>query len=125
MRPRAALLALTLAAAAGGCHSCDKVESELRAREGELLVGSQLTRDQGRNLADCLAKVRALVQAAVRPPKVRRPTRPTRASQVRRVEESPELLLAQRHNREIFSLSAASPVRDSAPVFRLVTASLR
>ena len=38
MRPRAALLALTLAAVAGGCHSCDKVESELRARDGELLA---------------------------------------------------------------------------------------
>jgi hypothetical protein len=38
MRLPAALLALTLAAAAGGCHSCDKVESELRARESELLA---------------------------------------------------------------------------------------
>ena len=46
-------------------------------------------------------------------------------TQVRRVEQSPELLLAQRHNREIFNLSATSAVRDSAPVFRLVTASLR
>src|SRR3954452_21496747 len=33
-------------------------------REGELLVRSQRTRDQARNLADCLGKVRALVQAA-------------------------------------------------------------
>jgi ribosome-associated protein len=56
-------------------------------REGELLVSSQSSRDQGRNLADCLAKVRALVQAAARPPKVRRPTRPTRGSQVRRAAE--------------------------------------
>jgi ribosome-associated protein len=55
-------------------------------RDGELLVGSQLTRDQARNLADCLGKVRALVLSAVVPPKVRRPSRPTLASQVRRVE---------------------------------------
>ena len=53
---------------------------------GELLVTSQATRDQSRNLDDCLEKVRALVLAAARPPKVRRPTRPTRGSQLRRVE---------------------------------------
>ena len=55
-------------------------------REGELLITSQQSRDQGRNLADCLAKVRELVLSVARPPKTRRPTRPTRASQVRRVE---------------------------------------
>ena len=54
--------------------------------DGELLIASQLTRDQGRNVEDCLEKLRALVLAAVTPPKKRRPTRPTRASQVRRVE---------------------------------------
>jgi ribosome-associated protein len=55
-------------------------------RDGDLLVTSQMSRDQARNLADCLAKVRALVRAAALPPKVRRPTRPTQASRQRRVE---------------------------------------
>jgi len=55
-------------------------------REGELLVTSQRTRDQAKNLADCLAKIRALVQSAAVPPKIRRPSRPTLASKVRRVE---------------------------------------
>lgn len=54
--------------------------------EGELLVTSQATRDQGRNLADCLEKLRRIVLAAARPPKVRRATRPTLGSQIRRVE---------------------------------------
>jgi ribosome-associated protein len=53
---------------------------------GELLVGSQRSRDQGRNVEDCLDKVRALIRAAARPPKPRRPTRPTRASRARRAE---------------------------------------
>jgi ribosome-associated protein len=53
---------------------------------GELLVSSERTRDQGRNVADCLEKVRRLVLAAAVPPKPRRPTRPTKASQARRVE---------------------------------------
>jgi ribosome-associated protein len=55
-------------------------------RLGELLVSSQRTRDQGRNMDDCLEKVRRLVLAAAVPPKVRRATRPTAASQERRVE---------------------------------------
>ncbi len=55
-------------------------------KEGELLVTSQLTRDQGRNVEDCLDKVRELVLAAARPPRPRRPSRPTLASKVRRVE---------------------------------------
>lgn len=54
--------------------------------EGELLIASQRTRDRTRNVADCLEKLRALVLAATRVAPVRRPTRPTLASQVRRVE---------------------------------------
>ena len=55
-------------------------------REGELLLTSQLTRDQGRNVADCLAKVRQLVLVALHPPRTRRASRPTLGSQQRRVE---------------------------------------
>ncbi len=54
--------------------------------EGELIVTSQLTRDQGRNVDDCLEKVRRLVLAASVPPKTRRPTKPTKASRERRLE---------------------------------------
>ncbi len=54
--------------------------------EGELLVTSQRTRDQGRNVADCLEKVREMILAAARPPKPRRPSRPTLGSKIRRVE---------------------------------------
>ncbi len=55
-------------------------------KDGELLVTSQRTRDQARNLADCLGKVRDLVRIAANPPRARRPTRPTAASQRHRVE---------------------------------------
>jgi ribosome-associated protein len=55
-------------------------------RDGDLLVASQRSRDQAKNVADCLSKVRALVQAAAEPPRLRRPSRPTTASQVRRIE---------------------------------------
>lgn len=54
--------------------------------EGELLISSQLTRDQGRNIEDCLEKLRLLILAAAKPPRPRRPTRPTKASRQRRLE---------------------------------------
>ena len=67
--------------------------------EGELIVTSQATRDQVRNVEDCLEKVRLLVLAAARPPKPRRPTKPTRASQVRRGEEKARRSAAKQSRR--------------------------
>jgi ribosome-associated protein len=53
--------------------------------EGRLLVTSQATRDQSRNLEDVRAKVRALIAAALREPRVRRPTRPGARAEDRRI----------------------------------------
>ena len=55
--------------------------------EGRLLVTSQLTRDQGRNLEDARNKVRSIVARAMIEPKVRKPTGPSRASIERRIRE--------------------------------------
>lgn len=55
--------------------------------DGELLVTSQKTRDRGRNVEDCLEKLRELVLSAATPPKRRRASRPTLASKIRRGEE--------------------------------------
>ncbi len=55
--------------------------------DGWLLLTSQRTRDQGKNLADACDKVRALVQKAMVEPTVRRPTRPSRGSVRRRLED--------------------------------------
>ena len=54
--------------------------------DGRLQITSQLTRDQSRNLEDAREKVRALVAAAIREPKRRRPSRPTAAARERRIE---------------------------------------
>ncbi|HWE38050.1 MAG TPA: alternative ribosome rescue aminoacyl-tRNA hydrolase ArfB [Isosphaeraceae bacterium] len=67
--------------------------------EGELLVTSQRTRDQGRNVDDCLDKVRRLVLAAATPPKARKATRPTFASKVRRGAEKARRAAAKRLRR--------------------------
>ncbi len=53
---------------------------------GQLLITSQLTRDQGRNLADAKAKALHLVAQAAIIPKKRRPTKPSRAARARRLD---------------------------------------
>ena len=55
--------------------------------DGWLLVTSQITRDQPRNLEDAREKVRLLVERALVRPKARRKTRPTRASVRRRLDD--------------------------------------
>jgi ribosome-associated protein len=53
--------------------------------EGRLLVTSQRTRDQHRNLEDAREKVRALVRRALAAPKRRKPTRVTAAAKATRL----------------------------------------
>ncbi len=59
--------------------------------EGDLLITSQRYRDASRNLADCLGKLRKMVQEAARPIKSRRLTRPTQGSIRRRLEQKHRL----------------------------------
>jgi ribosome-associated protein len=55
--------------------------------EGRLLVTSQRTRDQSRNLEDARDKVRRLLVRALQPPRVRRATAPSAAARERRLRE--------------------------------------
>ncbi len=78
----------------------DDVKNRFRAKyrrqinlDGELVVVSQRFRDQLRNRHDCIEKLRGMVQEVVRPPKRRRPTKPSRAARERR-------LRAKRHRAE-------------------------
>lgn len=52
---------------------------------GHLVVTSQATRTQARNLEDARDKVRGLVHAALKRPRRRRPTLPSRAAEERRI----------------------------------------
>lgn len=70
---------------------------KLRSRltgDGTLIVTSTLTRDQLKNRDDAETKLAALVRAALVRPKPRRPTKPSKSSQRRRVAD-------KRHHAEI------------------------
>ncbi len=55
--------------------------------EGRIHAISQKTRDQARNIEDALDKIRELVAAAKIVPIMRRPTKPTRGSVRRRLDD--------------------------------------
>ncbi len=68
----------------------DRLRAQAGSRldaDGWLLVTSQLTRDQSRNLEDARDKLRVLILRALIRPTPRRPTRPTLASKQRRVAD--------------------------------------
>ena len=66
-----------------------RIQQNYRSRitgEGEFLVTSQRTRDRETNRADCLEKLAEMIRQVATPPKKRRPTRPTRGSKERRLQ---------------------------------------
>jgi ribosome-associated protein len=67
--------------------------------EGRLLVTSQKTRDRPKNLDDARHKVRALIAQALIRPARRQPTRPTRASVERRLEDKQRRARKRRQRR--------------------------
>jgi ribosome-associated protein len=70
-------------------HTRERLRSLARTKidaEGRILIVSQLTRDQSRNLEDAREKLRELILAATVRPKRRRATKPSRAANARRVE---------------------------------------
>ena len=55
--------------------------------EGRLVVTSQVTRNQARNLEDARTRVADLIRAALIAPRRRRPTRPTMGARRRRLDD--------------------------------------
>jgi ribosome-associated protein len=54
--------------------------------EGVVVIKAQTSRSLEQNKADALARLQALIDSVATLPKARKPTRPTRGSQLRRVE---------------------------------------
>jgi len=80
----------------GGVHP--EAIDRIRANAGHVLIESsdeirivsQEHRSQPQNREACLARLHALVESCEFPPKVRRKTKPTRASKERRLKEKKE-----------------------------------
>lgn len=76
--------------------------SRLRNRlttDGTLIVTSTATRDQVKNRDDAMRKLALVVRAALERPKVRRPTKPSRAAKRRRVEDKRHRAQIKRQRR--------------------------
>ncbi len=58
--------------------------------QGVIVIKAQSARTQERNKAEALARLQAMVDAAAHVPTPRRPTRPTRGSQQRRLQAKGE-----------------------------------
>jgi ribosome-associated protein len=56
------------------------------SREGVIIITAQRYRSQERNRRDAIERLIALIGEAARPVKLRKPTRPTRSSRLRRIE---------------------------------------
>jgi len=70
--------------------------------EGELVMQSQRFRDQGRNVADCLNKLREMVLEVATAPRHRRPTKPSKASKERRLVSKREKSQKKQQRRKPF-----------------------
>jgi ribosome-associated protein len=77
----------------GASHLPDAVKLRLRSRadqrisaDGVVVIKAQRHRSQDRNRDDALARLQQLIDDAATVPAARTPTRPTRASQRRRVD---------------------------------------
>jgi ribosome-associated protein len=76
-----------------------RAESRL-GEDGCWIATSQRTRSQVQNLEDARAKVRALVESALVAPRPRVPTKPTRASKVRRLDSKRHLAEKKQGRRQ-------------------------
>ena len=92
-----------------GSPSLDEVQrrrvlTNLKSRidkEGVLHLVSQETRSQLRNREEVVERFRELMRDALRVPKSRRPTRPTRGARERRLEEKRRRSEAKRSRRPV------------------------
>jgi len=67
-------------------HRLLAAEQPRLTRTGALVITSQRFREQPKNVADCLAKLSAIIARALVPPKVRRRTKQPRSVTAKRLE---------------------------------------
>lgn len=66
--------------------------------DGSILITSQKTRDQGKNVEDCREKLRELILSVLNPPAIRRATKPSLAA-VKRQRETKKINSSKKQMR--------------------------
>jgi len=66
-------------------HLTQKLQTRLTT-DGEIVIRSEESRDQDQNKKKCLEKLETILRQAFFVPKKRKPTKPTRSSQRKRIE---------------------------------------
>lgn len=79
---------------------CEKLANKI-TDDGVLLVKSQTERSQLGNKAEVIRKMNQLVTAALVKQKIRRPTKPTRAAQEKRIESKKKNTVNKQLRRKI------------------------
>jgi ribosome-associated protein len=92
-------LAAVTGLSAGARARLEALAAGRRDADGKLVVTSQRTRDQIRNLEDARDKVRRLVERALREPRPRRLTQPSRGAVDRRLKRKHERSVVKRARR--------------------------
>lgn len=64
-----------------------KLSDQRISKEGVVIIKAQRYRSQDKNRTEALQRLQELVQSAMFTPKARRATRPTRGSQLRRMDK--------------------------------------
>ncbi|MGB0669119.1 MAG: alternative ribosome rescue aminoacyl-tRNA hydrolase ArfB [Porticoccaceae bacterium] len=64
-----------------------KLRDQRITKEGVVVIKAQRYRSQDKNRAEALQRLQALLQSVTHDPKIRRPTKPTRGSQLRRMDK--------------------------------------
>ncbi len=68
-------------------------------QEGEVILISQKYRDRGRNIADCLEKLKEMLAQVALPPKRRQPTKVSFTAKQKRVEAKQEISKKKQQRR--------------------------
>ncbi|MGB0449527.1 MAG: alternative ribosome rescue aminoacyl-tRNA hydrolase ArfB [Porticoccaceae bacterium] len=80
-----------------------KISDQRISKEGIIVIKAQTTRSQEKNRAEALERLQQLLMQVTYTPKVRRPTRPTKSSQKRRMDKK------TRHGKQKVLRSRVSP----------------
>lgn len=79
---------------------CEKYRRRISG-EGEIIVTSQRFRDQGRNVADSLNKLKEMILAVAKAPKKRKPVKVSRRANQRRLDEKKRRSQIKEHRKRI------------------------